>query len=237
MGKPLISQKRGKGSPAYKAPSHRFKTRAKYMKTQGEVIRGTVVDLIDDPSKTSLIMKIKWENGKVIEYLAPEGVGIGDTIKQGPTDELGIGYVVPLANIPEGIPIFNIESIAGNGGSMVRSSGSTAYIISKDNKVAFVKLPSGKTKQINLKSLATIGVASGGGRPEKPLVKAGNNYYKHKAKNKRWPKVRGVAMNPVNHPFGGKEHHAGKATTTKRTAPSGRKVGHIAARRTGRRKR
>ncbi len=236
MGKPLIHQRRGKGSPSFKAPSHRFKTRARYMKFDS-IKKGIVQDLIDDPARDTIVMKVKWEDGKTAEYLAPEGIGIGDEIKQGIDAGINIGNVLPLKSIPDGVPIFNIEISPGDGGSLVRSGGSTAFIISKDEKNAIIKLPSGKTKQINLASLATIGVASGGGRLEKPLMKAGNAYYRNKAKNHRWPTVRGVAMNPVDHPFGGKEHHPGKATTTKRDASPGRKVGHIAARRTGRRKR
>ncbi len=236
MGKPLIHQRRGKGSPAFKAPSHRFKTRARYAQFN-ETVYGEVVDFIDDPSKHTLVMKIRWDNGTVSEYLAPEGIGVGDRIAQGTDAGIAIGNILPLSAIPEGVPIFNIEGRPGNGGSLVRSSGATSYIVSKDKKQALIKMPSGKTKTVKLNSLATIGVASGGGRPEKPLVKAGNAYYKNKARNHWWPRVRGIAMNPVDHPFGGKEHHPGKSTTTKRTAPPGRKVGHIAARRTGRRKR
>ncbi len=236
MGRPLIHQRRGKGTPAFKAPSHRFKTKAKYRKIS-ETISGTVVDLIDDPGRHTLVMKIKWDDGRTSEYLAPEGVGIGDKVLQGPEAGITIGNVLPLSEIPEGIPIFNLESIPGDGGALLRSSGATGYIVSKDQNRALVRMPSGKTRAVKLTALATIGVASGGGRLEKPLIKAGNAHYKHKARNHRWPKVRGVAMNPVDHPFGGKEHHPGKATTTKRTAPPGRKVGHIAARRTGRKKR
>ncbi len=236
MGKRIISQRRGRGAPVYRVPSHRFKTNAKYENFK-DTVKGKVINLIDDPSKTGIIMVIEWENNSKSKYLAPEGIGIGDEILQGPDAGISIGNVLPLKAIPEGIPIFNIESRAGDGGKMIRSSGTAGYIISKDEKTAIVKLPSKRTKQFSINSLATIGVVSGGGRPDKPLVTAGKSYYKHKAKNKRWPKVRGVAMNPVNHPFGGKEHHSGKSTTIKRTAPPGRKVGHIAAKRTGRRKR
>ena len=84
---------------------------------------------------------------------------------------------------------------------------------------------------------ATIGVVAGGGRKEKPFVKAGKKYHAMKAKAIKWPRVRGVAMNAVDHPFGGGRHqHTGKPTTVSRRMPPGRKVGHIAARRTGVRK-
>jgi large subunit ribosomal protein L2 len=83
---------------------------------------------------------------------------------------------------------------------------------------------------------AQIGVISGGGRLEKPLMKAGNSHYKFHAVNRRWPHNRGVKMSAYNHPFGGKQHHKGKSSCTSRGAPPGRKVGHIAARSTGRKK-
>jgi len=80
-----------------------------------------------------------------------------------------------------------------------------------------------------------VGIVAGGGRIDKPMLKAGRNYHKYKAKRKSWPRVRGVAMNPVDHPFGGGNHqHIGKPSTVSRYAPPGRKVGLIAARRTGR---
>ena len=92
-------------------------------------------------------------------------------------------------------------------------------------------------KPFDEKCLATIGVAAGGGRTDKPFVKAGAKFYRERAKGKRWPVVRGVAMNAIAHPHGGSQHHAGKSTTVKRSASPGRKVGHIAAKRTGRKKR
>uniref|UniRef100_A0A9L0JX49 Large ribosomal subunit protein uL2 n=1 Tax=Equus asinus TaxID=9793 RepID=A0A9L0JX49_EQUAS len=98
-----------------------------------------------------------------------------------------------------------------------------------------VKLPSGSKKVISSANRAVVGVVAGGGRIDKPILKAGRAYHKYKAKRNCWPRVRGVAMNPVEHPFGGGNHqHIGKPSTIRRDAPAGRKVGLIAARRTGR---
>ena len=98
-----------------------------------------------------------------------------------------------------------------------------------------IKLPSGAKKIVPSGCRAMIGQVAGGGRTEKPLLKAGNAYHKFKVKRNCWPKVRGVAMNPVEHPHGGGNHqHIGHASTVRRDAPPGQKVGLIAARRTGR---
>ena len=98
-----------------------------------------------------------------------------------------------------------------------------------------VKLPSGAKKVIPSANRGMVGIIAGGGRIDKPILKAGRAYHKYKAKRNCWPKVRGVAMNPVEHPHGGGNHqHIGHASTVRRDASAGRKVGLIAARRTGR---
>lgn len=108
--------------------------------------------------------------------------------------------------------------------------------MAKDNKNATIKMPSGNMIKLPLDVRATIGNVSCGGRQDKPMVKAGNKFYAMKAKKKMWPRVRGVKMNAVDHPFGGASHHPGKSKSTSRNAPPGRKVGAIASTRTGRRK-
>merc|ERR1719217_1509274 len=97
-----------------------------------------------------------------------------------------------------------------------------------------VKLPSGARKKLSSGSRAIVGIVSGGGRIDKPLLKAGTAHHKYRVKRNCWPRVRGVAMNPVEHPHGGGNHqHVGHPTTSARNAPAGKKVGLIAARRTG----
>ncbi len=233
MGKPITTQKRGKGSPRYKAPSHRFKTEAKY--TQGNRT-GKVIDIIDDPARTGVIMTLQWEDGSKTMYLAPESIQVNTQIVQG-EDKVNIGNVLELGNVPEGIPLFNIENKPGDGGKAARASGASAYIVTKKETEVLVRLPSKRIKKFNSQCRATIGVSAGGGRPDKPIVKAGTQFRKKRARGHLFPVVRGVAMNPIEHPHGGSQHHAGKATTVKRSTSPGRKVGHIAARRTGRKKR
>lgn len=149
---------------------------------------------------------------------------------------MDIGNVLPVGKIPEGTLICNVEYRNGDKGQFARASGTYATIIaqSEDGKKTRIKLPSGIRKTIDSKARAMIGIIAGGGRNEKPMLKAGAKYWKFKAKRKMWPVVRGVAMNPVDHPHGGGNHqHLGKASTVSRRVPPGKKVGLIAARRTG----
>ncbi|RLG21889.1 50S ribosomal protein L2 [Candidatus Micrarchaeota archaeon] len=236
MGKPLISQRRGKGSISFRAPSHRFKVDLKYRDYDDKTMRAEIVNFIDDPGRTAILALAQYEDGERRALLAPEGMVIGQIIEDGPSAKAEIGNVMPLMQIPEGFPVFNIERSPGDGGALVRSSGACAFIISKDKKTATIKLPSGKTTRVNLKCRATIGCASGGGRLEKPLLKAGKGHFKNKARGHWYPTVRGVHMNPVDHPFGGKQHHGAKTKKGKGGAP-GQHVGSFGAKRTGRKKR
>ena len=139
--------------------------------------------------------------------------------------------------MPEGTIICNVEEKAGDRGAIARASGDYAIVVAHnpDAGITRIKLPSGSKKVIPSTCRATVGQVAGGGRTEKPLLKAGAAYHKYKAKRNSWPKVRGVAMNPVEHPHGGGNHqHIGHASTVRRDAPPGQKVGLIAARRTGR---
>jgi large subunit ribosomal protein L2 len=240
MGKMLLQQRLGKGSPSYKRPSHRFKADVKYRKLDEAELKGKiygqVASFVDDPARTAILMDIKFENGENILLLAPEGIKIGDIIEVGNNAVIDIGNVLPLILIPDGTPIYNIEITPGDGGKLARASGEAAFVVSREAGFVTVRLPSKRLKILDGRCRAEIGTISGGGRLDKPFVKAGKKYYAMQAQNRRWPNVRGVAMNPYNHPFGGKEHHKGRPSTVARSTPPGRKVGHLAARRTGRRR-
>jgi len=149
---------------------------------------------------------------------------------------LTVGNVLPVSQCPEGTIICNIEEKVGDRGALARTSGNYATIIGhspEENKTR-IRLPSGAKKTVSGDARATIGIVAGGGRIDKPLLKAGRAYHKYKAKRYNWPRTRGVAMNPVDHPHGGGNHqHIGKASTIARSAVPGQKVGLIAARRTG----
>ena len=147
---------------------------------------------------------------------------------------------MPLSKVPEGTEICNIELRPGDGGKLVRASGTSASLIShdKEKKIAYVQLPSKRHITVNENSRATIGKVASGGRKEKPMAKAGQMYNAKKARGKLYPRVSGIHMNAIDHPHGGGRHpHIGKPSSVKRDRPPGRKVGHLAPKRTGRRKR
>jgi large subunit ribosomal protein L2 len=237
MGKRIISQNRGRGSPTYRAPSHRYRTDLKHMKVdEKETVRGIVQEILHDPARTAPIARVALDNGEERYILAPEGICVNQEIACGISAEIRPGNTLPLAEIPEGIPICNVESNPGSGGQFARASGVYAILVAHDVGKTVVQLPSGIMKWLNPRCMATIGVVAGGGRTEKPLVKAGKTYYKYQSKALKFPRVRGVAMNVVDHPFGGGgRQHPGRPKTVSRNAPPGRKVGSIAARRTGKR--
>lgn len=240
MGKRIKSQKRGAGRPRYRSPKKRFKTDLEYRDyddiEKTGVLTANVTEFVDDPARTALLMKVEYDNGEKGFLLAPEGIAVGDNLDVGVQGKLKLGSVLPLYRIPDGTYIFNIERTPGDGGKIVRSAGSYATIVSKEGNQVFVRLPSKKTITLSGECRAQLGVICGGGRLEKPLMKAGAAHHKWKARNKLWPKVRGVHMAAYSHPHGGKQHHAGKPTTVARGASPGSKVGQLAARTTGRRK-
>merc|ERR1711935_261807 len=146
------------------------------------------------------------------------------------------GNCMKLGNIPEGTAICMLEEKSGDRGRVARASGTSAVIVghAEDGKRSRIRMPSGSRKTIPSTCRAIVGIIAGGGRIEKPMLKAGANFHKYKVKRNSFPKVRGCAMNPVEHPHGGGNHqHVGHPTTSARAAVPGAKVGLIAARRTG----
>ncbi|VVC72146.1 50S ribosomal protein L2 [uncultured archaeon] len=240
MGKALRQQKAGKGSPAYRRPSHRFKSEAKFRALDETEktgrLNGEITGFVDDPSRSSILMDIIFTDNSKVTLIAPEGAEIGGRVSVGSKADLEFGNVLPLGAIPEGLPVYNLEVAPGDGGKLVRSSGASGTIVARDGNKIYVKLPSKKVVIFDSRCRAQLGVVCGGGRLDSPMLKAGTAFYKHHALNRRWPHNRGVKMNAYNHPFGGKQHHKGKSSCVSHGAPPGRKVGHIGARSTGRKK-
>ncbi|MDH7593928.1 MAG: 50S ribosomal protein L2 [Methanomicrobiales archaeon] len=239
MGHRIQTQNRGRGGSTWRAPSHRYRCEVKHAGDTSKRVRGTVIDIEHDPARHGPVALVRLETGKTQYVLATEGTGAGDALEWGPGAELKMGNTLLLREIPVGASICNIEAVPNDGGKFVRSSGTQAMVMgrSEDNKVG-VRMPSGKLKWFDGYCMATIGVVAGGGRGEKPFVKAGKKYWKMKTTATKWPVVRGVAMNVIDHPFGGGAHqHSGRPKTVARGTPPGRVVGHVSARRTGKRKR
>jgi len=260
MGKIIRAQKVG-SSPRRRSPSHRFAENVRYphtkrdgnaelphihsTKTQrmsrfvqhAQHTSGTVVDIIHDSGRTAPLSRIRYEDGKEQHFIAQVGVTTGDIITIGKAGEIKEGNVMSIREIPEGTLVSNVELTPGDGGKISRAAGTFCRIVTHDLKGTVIQLPSGSLKTINSGCFATVGIVAGAGREEKPMLKAGKHHHLMKARNKLWPVVKGVNMNPVDHPFGGGGHpHIGKPKTVSRHAPPGRKIGSIAARRTGKKR-
>ncbi|MDI6856017.1 MAG: 50S ribosomal protein L2 [Candidatus Thermoplasmatota archaeon] len=232
MGKRIVSRRRGAGS-IFRAPSHKYVAEARYPNI--EEGSGIVKDILHDPGRTAPLAEIILEGTRIF-LPAAEGLKSTQTINLGEKALPALGNILPLGRIPEGTKVFNLEAQPGDGGKYVRSAGTRGIVITQGAKT-IVQMPSGKMKAFNPQCRATIGVAGGGGRIERPWFKAGKKYLALRAKAQYYPRVSGVAMNPVAHPYGGGGHqHVGKHGSVSRDTPPGRKVGKIAPKRTGRRK-
>lgn len=241
MGKRILVQRRGRGTSQFRAASHKKRGSVKYRKLSkieySEKITGVVKDIVHDPGRGAPVAEVLFEDGLKKIVLPSEGLSVGQTIEYGVGAKIAPGNTLPLLAIPDGTPVFNVELTPGDGGRLIRASGGYATILGRDKGKVTIQLPSGEMKEIPQKCRATIGIVAGGGRTEKPFVKAGNKYYLMKAKGHIYPRVRGVAMNAVSHPHGGGSHQGPpRSTTVSRHAQPGRKVGLIAARRSGRKR-
>ncbi|WP_262691195.1 MULTISPECIES: 50S ribosomal protein L2 [Kordiimonas] len=163
-------------------------------------VAATVERLEYDPNRTAFIALIKYEDGELAYILAPQRLAPGDTVIAGEKVDVKPGNVMPLANMPIGTIIHNVEMKAGKGGQMARSAGAYAQLIGRDRGYAQLRLSSGEVRLVRGECVATVGAVSNPDNQNIKLAKAGRN---------RWlgrrPSVRGVAMNPVDHPHGGGE--------------------------------
>lgn len=245
MGRVIRAQRKGT-STVYKTrqkrrlekPQHRV---LDYSERHGYVT-GVVRQILHDPGRgapvAEVVFRHPYKYKRVIQnFIAVEGMYTGQFLYAGAKAQLTIGNIAPVGTLPEGTVICNVEGKLNDRGTLARASGESAVVVShNDDGKTRIKLPSGAKKSVSSDCRAMIGVVAGGGRTEKPVLKAGNAYWRAKAKGrKRWPTVRGVTMNPVDHPHGGGNHqHIGHPSTVSRFCPAGQKVGLISARRTGR---
>lgn len=239
MGKRTILQRRGRGSSKYRSPSHRFKYSVDYPRNIdcNTDVGGQVTSIVHDAARSPPVAEIILEDFNTVNMIAADGLSVGQWIQIGPNAKPSVGSVMPLGSILEGTEVYNIELQPGDGGKLVRSSGTSASVVGHPMGFTQIRLPSKKTKLVNSKCRATIGRVAGSGRKDKFLVHAGQSYYAKKARGKRYPIVGGTSMNALNHPHGGGRHpHVGKPTTISRNTPPGRRAGHVAAKRTGLRK-
>lgn len=166
-------------------------------------VPGKVAAIEYDPNRTARIALIYYVDGDKRYIIAPVGLQVGAMIQAGPGSEIKVGNALPLRNMPSGTVVHNIELIVGRGGQIVRSAGTSAQLMAKEEKYCLLRLPSGEMRRVPSDCMATVGQVS---NAEHGLIKLG------KAGRNRWlgkrPTVRGSAMNPVDHPHGGGEGKA-----------------------------
>jgi large subunit ribosomal protein L2 len=185
-------------------------------------VSATVERLEYDPNRTAFIALVRYEDGEMSYILAPQRLAVGDIVISGESVDIRPGNTAPLKNIPVGTIVHNVEMKAGKGGQIARAGGGYVQLVGKDQGYAQLRLASGELRMVRAECLATIGAVS---NPDQANIKLG------KAGRKRWlgkrPSVRGVAMNPIDHPHGGGEGRTsggrhpvtpwGKPTKGKRT--------------------
>ncbi len=185
-------------------------------------VPGTVERIEYDPNRTGFIALLRYEDGELAYILAPQRVQVGDVVISGNQVDVKPGNAMPMSNIPIGTIIHNIEMKAGKGGQIARAAGTYAQLVGRDSGYAILRLNSGEQRLVRAECLATIGAVSNPDNSNISIGKAGRN---------RWlgrrPSVRGVAMNPIDHPHGGGEGRTsggrhpvtpwGKPTKGKRT--------------------
>ncbi|ANY67053.1 50S ribosomal protein L2 [Paenibacillus algorifonticola] len=193
----------GKITVRHQGGGHKRKYRIIDFKRLKDGIAGKVATIEYDPNRTSNIALIHYADGEKAYIIAPKGLKVGDQVMSGPTADIKVGNTLPLGNIPVGSVIHNIELQPGKGGQLVRAAGTEAQLLGKEEVYVSIRLSSGEVRRILKTCRATIGSV---GNEDHELVKIG------KAGRSRWmnrrPEVRGVVMNPNDHPHGGGEGRA-----------------------------
>ena len=240
MGKQIRVQRRGRGGSVFIARSFRriAPVRFPIVADNQPSLRGVVAEIMHEAARGTPLAFIEFPNGTSCCLTAPEGLALNQGIVIGSEASANVGNVLPLARMPEGTLICNVELRPGDGGRLARASGTYCMVVSHTPQGTELRLPSGKSVYMNDQCRAMVGVVAGAGRTEKPFLKAGTIKKLMRSRGRVWPTTSGQKMISASHPHGGGRHkHAGKPTTVSRNAPPGRKVGMIAARQTGRAKR
>ncbi|MGQ9587663.1 MAG: 50S ribosomal protein L2 [Thermoplasmata archaeon] len=228
MGKRLIAQRRGRGFGRYRSPRHLRFTDARHPRIRQA--NGTITEIVHEAGRIAPLAKVEYGDRDAY-MIAPDGAAVGQEVTFGPRGAVLAGNTMSVGALPEGTIVYNVESQPGDGGKLARSAGTAATIVTHGAKTVLL-MPSGKFKEVDNKCLATVGMVAGGGHKEKPFAKSGKKFHAYGAKAKAYFKVKGIAMNPVDHPHGGGSHpHVGTQSSVGRNTPPGRKVGRLAPKR------
>ena len=190
----------GKITVRHQGGGARRKYRIIDFKRQKDGVPATVKAIEYDPNRTCFIALLNYANGDKAYILAPLGLKVGATVMSGPTADIKPGNCLPIANIPLGTLIHNIEIKVGRGGQMVRSAGTAAQVMAKEGDYAQIRLPSGEVRKVSMNARATVGQVGNTDHSNVRIGKAGRK--RHMGVR---PTVRGVVMNPCDHPHGGGE--------------------------------
>jgi len=233
MGKTIIQQARGHGSFTYRVRRRAYIYEINYppLLTNGKF---KIMKLVNSPAHTAPLALLVI-GGKKFYVPAAQGLYEGQEIEIGTNvTNLAPGNITSIKNIPLETPIFNIEIRPGDGGKMIRTGGSSAFIANKDERIVKVLMTNRREVSLNPECRVTVGIIAGEGRKLKPVVTAGKKHHMMKARNKFWPRTSAVKFNAVDHPFGSGRGKRIKSKIAKRNAPPGAKVGHLRPSRTGR---
>ncbi len=200
VGKSGGRNSNGRITLRHRGGGHKRRYRIIDFKRNKDNIPAKVASIEYDPNRSSRIALLHYLDGEKSYILAPERLNIGDKVESGPNAEIRAGNALPLRGIPTGTQIFNIELYPGHGGQLVKSAGTYAQLVAKEGNYAQVKLPSGEVRMLLMDCRATIGQVGNLDHENVSLGKAGRSTWLGKR-----PHVRGVAMNPVDHPLGGGE--------------------------------
>jgi large subunit ribosomal protein L2 len=201
-GKKRISGRDGYGRIAVRRRGGGHKRRYRiidFMRTK-DGVPAKVAAIEYDPNRGAHLARLHYADGEKRYILAPEGVELGGTLVSGPGADIVAGNNLPLLHIPVGTTIHNIEMYPGCGGQLVRGAGTSAQLLAKEGDYAQVRLPSGEVRKVHIRCRATVGQVGNSDHENVTFGKAGANRWRGNR-----PKVRGVAMNPVDHPMGGGE--------------------------------
>ncbi len=190
----------GRITSRHRGGGHKRRYRIIDFKRNNYDVPGRVATVEYDPNRTTFIALIHYIDGDKRYILCPTGLKVGDTVISGPEAEIKTGNALPLEKIPLGAFIHNVEFRPKKGGQIARSAGSAVQLVAKEEKYAVLKMPSGEMRKVLINCYATIGQLSNMEHINITLGKAGRNRWLGKR-----PHVRGVAMNPVDHPMGGGE--------------------------------
>jgi large subunit ribosomal protein L2 len=202
----------GRRAMRYIGGGHKKQYRIIDFKRDKKDIPATVASIEYDPNRTAFIALLNYADGEKRYIIAPQGLQVGATVLSGDAVAPELGHALQMKNMPLGTVVHNIEMQPGQGGKLVRSAGGSAQLSNKEEKYAVLKMPSGELRKVLINCYATVGVVSNSDHSLQSMGKAGRNVWKGIR-----PRVRGVAMNPVDHPMGGGEGRASGGQPRSRT--------------------